>query len=111
MAKVSDRDWGSIDEADYEDADEYCEACLIDLNPPGDEKTKERCKLPVREPRSMGGRLNRSAVHAAAVVLAGGRRGVKAPATKKREAARALVRLYGELGEDPPDSVRALAGR
>ena len=109
--KISERDWGSITESDYEDADDYCAACLIDLNEPGDDKTKQNCKLPVREPRRMGGDVNREAVHAAAVVLAGGRRGVKAPAEKKREAARELVKLYGALGEEPPDSIRKLAKR
>ena len=109
MAEVSDEPWESVGEADYEDADEYCAACLIDLNPKGEEKTKERCKLPVREPKSRGGKLNRNAVHAAAVVLAGGRRGVRAPAREKQRAARELIRLYGELGEEAPESVRELA--
>ncbi len=111
MAGISDRDWSSISESDYRDAEEYCRACLIDLNPPGEEKTKARCKLPVREPRSLSGKLNRGAVHAAAVVLAGGRRGVRAPAAAKREAARELVRLYARLDEEAPESVRKLAGR
>jgi hypothetical protein len=111
VARISDRDWDSIGESDYADADEYCRACLIDLNPAGEDKKKERCKLPVREPRRLGGKLNRNAVHAAAVVLAGGRRGVKAPAEEKRRAARELVRLYSQLDEDAPQSVRTLARR
>ena len=109
MAGVSDTPWDEISESDYEHADEYCRASLIDLNPRGEPKTKERCKLPVREPKSKGGKLNRNAVHAAAVVLAGGRRGVDAPAEAKRKAARELLRLYDELGEEPPDSIRELA--
>ena len=109
MSEVSNRPWDSIAEADYEDAEEYCRASLIDLNPPGEPKRKQRCKLPVREPRSKGGKLNRNAVHAAAVVLAGGRRGVKAPAEAKRNAAQELLRLYDKLGEEPPDSIRKLA--
>ena len=109
MAGVSEKRWGSISESDYADAREYCAACLIDLNPPGEEKTKERAKLPVYEPRTLGGRLNRGAVHAAAVVLAGGRGGVDAPEERKHEAARKLVRLYRELDEDPPESIRELA--
>lgn len=109
MPGISERDWSEIGESDYEDADDYCAACLIDLNPKGEEKTKERCKLPVREPRSRGGKLNRNAVHAAAGVLAGGRRSVDAPANEKRKAARELVKLYRELDEDPPDSLRKLA--
>ena len=109
MPSISDRDWDEISEADYEDADDYCAACLIDLNERGDEKTKANCKLPVREPKRMGGKLNRNAVHAAAVVLAGGRRGVKAPAEAKKAAARELVKLYGQLDEEPPESVVKLA--
>jgi hypothetical protein len=109
VTRISERDWSEIRESDYEDADDYCAACLIDLSAKSEEKTKERCKLPVREPRSLGGRLNRNAVHAAAAVLAGGRGGVEAPAAEKRKAARKLVRLYRELDEDPPDSLRKLA--
>ncbi len=109
MADVSDKKWSSISESDYADAAEYCDACLIDLNPSGEEKTKERCKLPVYEPPKRGGRLNRGAVHAAAVVLAGGRGGLDAPAGERRKAARKLVRLYGELEEEPPESIRDLA--
>ena len=109
MAKVSDGEWSSVSESDYADANEYCAACLIDLNPRGEAKTKERCKLPVREPEKLGGALNRNAVHAAAVVLAGGRGGVDAPKAEQRKAARKLVRLYRELGEDAPASIRELA--
>jgi hypothetical protein len=35
---------------------------------------------------------------------------VAASPDQKRGAARKLLRLYGELGEDPPDSLRAAAG-
>lgn len=104
---VSNRPWGQFSEADYETAAQFCSASLIDLNPPGREKTKELCKLPVEEP---GGDLNRNAVHAAAAVLAGGRGGVDAPPEAKRAAARKLLRLYRELGEEPPESIRRLAG-
>ena len=109
MPAISDRPWEDVTESDYEDAKEYCRACLIDLNPSGEEKKKQRCKLPVYEPKSMGGKLNRNAVHAAAVVLAGGRRGVRAPADAKRKAAQKLVRLYKEVDEEPPESVTKLA--
>ena len=109
MAKISDREWSSVSESDYADARDYCAACLIDLNPRGEEKTKERCKLPVREPKQFGGRLNRNAVHAAAVVLAGGRGGVDAPKEEQRKAARKVVRLYADLDEEAPDSIKELA--
>jgi hypothetical protein len=111
VAKISDRPWSEISDSDYADAKDLCAASLIDLNRAGEEKKKELCKLPVREPRKMGGALNRNAVHAAAVVLAGGRGGVDAPADEKRKAARKLVRLYRELDEDAPDSITKLAKR
>ena len=103
--KVSDRKWGSISESDYDDADEYCRACLIDLNPSGEDKTKARCKLPVYEPKGMGGALNRNAVHQAAAVLAGARGGVDAPDSHRRKAVRTLLELYRQLGEEPPESL------
>lgn len=103
---ISDRPWGSISESDYQDADQFCAACLIDLNPPGKEKTKALCKLPVREP---DGTINRNAVHAAAAALAGARGGVQAPPDQKRKAARTLMRLYRLLDEEPPESLRRLA--
>ena len=109
MAEISNKRWGSISESDYEDAKDYCSACLIDLNKRGEEKKKENCKLPVREPKRMGGRVNRGAVRAAARVLAGARGGVDAPENERRAAARKLVRLYRELGEDAPEAVKKLA--
>jgi hypothetical protein len=103
----SDRPWGSISESDYTDADQFCAACLIDLNPPGKEKVKANCKLPVKEP---GGAYNRNAIHAAAAALAGARGGVQAPPEAKRKAARALIRLYRQMDEEPPESLRRIAG-
>jgi len=104
---VSDKPWGSISESDYKDAEQFCRACLIDLNEPGKPKVKEQCKLPVREP---GGALNRNGVHAAAAALAGARGGVQAPLDEKRKAARKLLALYQELKEEPPESIKKLAG-
>jgi len=101
----SDKPWGGITASDYSDAAEYCDACLIDLNPPGKEKVKTACKLPVKEP---SGTYNRNAIHAAAAVLAGARGGVQAPPEEKRKAARKLMRLYREMEEEPPESLRRL---
>lgn len=103
---ISNRPWGDVSEADYASASAFCKAALIDLNPPGDEKTKALCKLPIFEP---GGALNRNAVHAAAGVLAGARGGVQAPPEKRRAAARALIGRYRELDEEPPPSLVSLA--
>jgi len=104
---ISNRPWSEITEADYKDAAAFCKACLIDLNEPGEEKVKAKCKLPVYEP---GGALNRSAVHAAAAALAGARGGVQAPLEEKRKAARKLIALYRDLKEEPPESLKKLAG-
>ncbi len=104
---ISDKAWGSISESDYKDAETFCKACLIDLNEPGAEKVKAKCKLPVREP---GGAVNRNALAAAAAALAGARGGVQAPLEAKRAAARKLVRLYAEAEMEPPASLKRLAG-
>lgn len=103
---ISDRPWSDFAEADYT-PEQFCRAALIDLNPPGQPKTKELCKLPILEP---SGALNRNGVHAVAVVLGGGRGGVQAPSETKRAAARRLLARYRELEEEPPESVRQLAG-
>lgn len=103
----SNKPWGSIAESDYRDAEQFCAACLIDLNEPGQEKVKAKCKLPVKEP---GGAYNRNAIHAAAAALAGARGGVDAPPEEKRKAARRLIRLYREMDEEPPESLRRMAG-
>jgi hypothetical protein len=50
VASFSDKPWGSMSESDYKDANQFCAACLIDLSPAGQEKTKANCTLPVKEP-------------------------------------------------------------
>ncbi len=101
---VSDKAWSRFSESDY-DVNQWYEVCLI--KPPRSEYTaKSQAKLPVREP---DGALNRNAVYAAAAVLAGARGGVKASPEEKRKAARALIRLYRELEEEPPESIKQLA--
>ena len=103
----SNKPWGEISESDYESPEKFCSACLIDLNPPGKKKTKALCKLPVKEP---SGVYNRNGIHAAAAALLGARGGVKAPPEEKRKATRKLIRLYREMGEEPPDGLKRLAG-
>jgi hypothetical protein len=110
MVEVSERAWSSISESDYETAQEFCDACLINLNRgPRESWVKSLCKLPVYEPEKLGGKLNRNAVIAAAAALAGARGGVDAPAEVKREAARASIRLYGVIGLEPPESLKRIA--
>lgn len=98
----SNRPWSEFSESDYKTAEQFCSACLIDLNPPGKPKVKELCKLPVKEP---GGTYNRNGIHAAAVRI----HQTHAPREEKRKAARKLIRLYREMGEEPPDSLKRLA--
>lgn len=101
----SDGSWdGSA--SNYPDTDAFCAACLIDLNPAGEKKTQDNCKLPVKD---KNGNVNKNAVHAAAAALAGGRGGVKAPPADKKKAARALIRYYGQMKEDAPDSLKSMA--
>lgn len=61
---------------------------------------KERYAVPIREPN---GDLSRAGVHAAAARL----NQVDAPASAIAAARRALVRAYGELDEEPPESLTA----
>ncbi|MCR4398941.1 MAG: hypothetical protein NUV93_08265 [Firmicutes bacterium] len=106
---ISNKPWGDVDKTveAYGSPEKYCRACLIDLNEAGEEKKASLCKLPVREP---GGALNRNAVHAAAAALVGARGGVDAPLEEKRKAARKLLTLYREIDEEPPESLKRLAG-
>lgn len=99
-ATISDKPWSNFKAADYSVA-QWDNACLIHTHT-GPAKSKIECKLPVREP---DGTLNKNAVHAAAAALAGGRGGVIASAAQKAQAKKDLVKLYSQLGENPPDSI------
>ena len=106
---VSDAQWdGSA--SNYEDAASYCQACLINENT-GDSKdwTKDACSLPYKFPN---GDISRNGCHSAASVLAGGMGGVKAAPALRKSAARKLLKVYtGDLKEDPPDSLKKIAGQ
>lgn len=104
MTTISTKPWSDFKESDYDDA-QWLRACLIDRGPDAG-SAKQRGSLPVREP---DGTLNKNAVHSAAAALAGARGGVKAAPELKKRAAAALVRLYAQLDEDPPESVTSLA--
>jgi hypothetical protein len=92
----------------WTDAKAYCNSSLINQNSSDnpDEWVKSACALPVYEPN---GDININAVHAAASALAGGRGGVKAPPAVKKAAARKLVKIYGQMQEDVPDSIKNMA--
>jgi len=107
MASVSDKPWSDFSQADYT-AQQWHSACLINMEPAAgqDPDVKDLHKVPVREP---DGTLNSNAVHAAA-----GAHGIAAvdglTAPQREAAAKALVGLYGEIGDKPPASLLALAG-
>lgn len=101
---VSNRPWSEIDKPGDYSIEQWRRACLIDTGQ-GDEDSKERYRLPVREP---SGTVNRNGVHAAAARI----NQVDVSTDLKRRAARALVRLYrSELDEEPPESLLSLAGQ
>lgn len=104
LMHISERPWSNYSPADYT-LQEWHSACLIHQHD-GAPTTKTDCKLPVKTPT---GTLNRNGVHAAAAALAGARGGVHASPEEKASAARALIRYYGQLSEDPPPSILNLA--
>jgi hypothetical protein len=103
--QVSNTPWSKWSRSDY-DSEQWKRACILD-HVKGS-TPEERYELPVREP---DGTLNRHAIHAAAAQLAGVAGGVDAPADAKHWAAAALVQLYRELAETPPDAITSLAAR
>lgn len=102
MASISTSAW-NFSEADYS-IEQLRRACLINMG--GDPAVKSNYKLPVRTP---DGALNRNAIHAAAAALAGARGGVDAPGPLKAKAARALLGMYRQMGDEPPESLVAMA--
>lgn len=104
-AAVSDKPWSDFTQADYS-PEQWRRSCLIDTEQ-GEEDSKDRYKIPVREP---DGTLNRNGCHAAA-----GGHGIGAVTgvsdEKKQAAAKKLVSLYrNQLDEDPHESLVELAG-
>lgn len=101
----------------WDDAESYCSACLIDVNAAAgnDEKKKEYCKLPVKAPGS-------SSYADKGIMAATGSHGIQA--VKKpdgvsdedwekavKKAANKIISLYGEMGKDCPDAVYEIAGK
>lgn len=102
---ISTTPWGQFSQADYT-PEQWRRACLVDTGQ-GDVDSKERYKLPVREP---DGTLNRNGVHAAAGGHGlGAVRGITPE--QRRAAARKLVALYHEMDEEPPESMTMMAAR
>jgi len=99
---VSDTPWGNFSASDYTDA-QWEKACVLDRG--ADAGTaKQRFALPILEP---SGALNRNGVHSAAAALAGARGGVNASPAAKSAAASRLRSAYSQIGETPPDSLKA----
>ena len=108
--ELSTKPWGSVTDADYADAGDYCDASLVNLNEgPRARWSKGACHLPVREPKAQGGAVNRNALGAAAAALVGARGGVALSPDRKRQAARDLVKLYVQAGLEPPDAVARMS--
>lgn len=81
--------------------EEWRRSCIVDRGESFN-TAKERYALPVREPN---GDLSRAGVHAAAARI----NQVDAPSSAIASARNALVRAYGELDEEPPESLTAAA--
>jgi hypothetical protein len=101
LAHISEKPWSAYTEADYS-IEQWHNACLIHQHQ-GPPTSKAQCKLPVKTPN---GALNRNGVHAAAAALAGARAELKASPAEKASAKAALLRLYSQLGDEPPDSLK-----
>lgn len=103
---VTNKPWdGSASK--YPDTNAYCSACLVDLNPSGQDKTQSNCKLPIAEPN---GDINANALPAALAALNGARGGLKnVPVDARKKAAKKLLSAYREAQLDVPDSLKNLA--
>src|SRR5690242_12711076 len=104
MADITDKPWDG-DAARYQ-PDEWKRATLLDTGV-GARDSKDRYKLPVREP---DGTLNRNALGPATAALAGARGEVQATPAQKRSAAKKLLGLYREAQEEAPASLKRIAG-
>jgi hypothetical protein len=94
--------------SNYDTTESYCNACLINLNEgPPEDWTQANCKLPVRRQGDGSDTFVRQAVFAAAQRI----NQVDAPAAEIQSAARELIRAYGEMDEEPPESLVNLAER
>lgn len=106
--RIKDVDTWDGSASNYDTTEQYCNACLINLNEGDPEDwTQADCKLPVREQGDSSDTFVRQAVFAAAQRL----NQVDAPAEDIQAAARELIRAYNEMDQEPPESLTALAER
>lgn len=101
LSHISEKPWSDYTNADYT-PEQWHAACLVHIHQ-GAPTSKNQCKVPVRTPN---GAINRNGVHAAAAALAGARGGVNASPEQLNSAKTALRRLYSQLGEEPPPSMK-----
>lgn len=103
----------------WDSAEDYCAACLIDVNEAAgnEDKVKGMCMLPVREPGDGADTYVRQAVYAAA-----GGHGIGAVqrpddvseddwGAAVKAAANEIITAYGEMDEVAPDAVYEAAGK
>jgi len=76
------------------DAAAYCSVCLIDENPPGQDKIKEKCHLPVRS--RPGAPVNKNALRNASARLSS----TQASSKSKAKARSRLISLMNQAGID-----------
>lgn len=101
IAHLSEQPWSNYTKADYT-LEQWHAACLIHQHE-GSPTSKSECKLPVKTPT---GAINKNGVHAAAAALAGARGGVNASPEQKASAKAAIRRLYSQMNEEPPPSMK-----
>lgn len=91
----------------WDTAEAYCADCLIDENPAGQKKIKDKCHLPFRKPGSNA--INKGALRAMAT--GHGLSAVQASAASKKKAAAWVARHWqAAFGKPAPDAVRRMAG-
>ena len=94
--------------SNWDTAEAYCRDCVLDWNPSGEKKTKDRCALPYRKPGSSA--VNKNAVR----TMATGRgiSAVNAPAEVKKRGANWIISKWrGLFGQPAPESVYRIAGK
>jgi len=101
LTDISNKPWGDFPNSAFTD-EQFIRSCVLDRGPDAG-TAKQRCSLPILEP---DGTLNRNAVHNATARI---NQVGEATADQKHGAARKLIAAYKQLGEEPPDSLKAMA--
>lgn len=104
---ISDKSWDGSP-SNWPDTASYCDSCAINQNTgPREEWVQAKCKLPYTFPN---GDISTVSIASCAAALAGARGGITgvSPAEKK-QAAKTLMKAYGEAKMDPPASLKNLA--